>query len=426
MDLDLIKNMILEQKAALDTADLGIRRDLLDEIEQYHALDEHAIVVSGIRRCGKSTLLKQIYHQYFKEQAYFFSFEDERLLGFEAIHFDMLHQAFIELLGMHKTFFLDEIQTVPRWELFVRRMQDSGHKFYLSGSNASLLSGDAGTRLTGRHILLRLFPYSFQEFLRAQHPALLSDAHAHIKSTTQAQLRGALTHYMRFGGMPGYWKYLTPEIVTQVYHDILYRDIIGHHQIREQHALRELGLYLLSNISSISSPAKLQKMLGLGSPNTLKNFFNYFEDAYVFSFLPRFHYALKKQTSAAQKTYCQDTGFVTQLAFQFSDNQGKYLENLVYLELQRRKSELYYYKTEKDLEVDFCVRRGNQISQLIQVACNLYQPETRKREIESLSAAMQETKLKEGLILTISEKETVKLDWGGMIQIQSIVPWLLE
>lgn len=426
MQIDALKSIILEQHETLHIKQSSITRHLLRDLEALEHLKEHAIIVSGIRRCGKSTLLKQIYHQYHLNNAFFLSFEDERLVGLDATMLNQLHQTLIELFGDQKTFFFDEIQVIPGWEIFVRRMQDLGYKFYLSGSNASLLKGHASHKLTGRHITLRLFPYSFQEYLAYCHPQLDTSDRGLHHTKTRAQLQSAFTQTMRYGGMPGYWKYRSTEIVTQIYQDILFRDIIGQHQIREQRALRELGLYFLSNIGSQLSLTSLQKTLNLGSINTIKSFMSYFEDAYLFSFLPRYDYALKTRILTGKKVYCQDTGFITHLAFQFSENFGKILENMVYIELLRRKKELYSYQTRNRLEVDFAIQEGTKITELIQVAYNLNQEKTRKREIAALEKAMQETQLNTGTILTFSEHADIKTDWGGSIAIRAIVPWLLS
>lgn len=422
MNRGLLKEVILEQKELQQSLDLGITRDKLNLISKYFSLP-HAIVISGIRRSGKSTLLAQIIHNFYKDKAYYFSFEDERLIKFGLNDFNMLYEMFIELFGEKKVFFLDEIQNVPKWEFFVRRMQDARCKFFITGSNASLLSKELGTKLTGRIMVTELYPFSLKEFL------VLKGHKLHNNSLSLTKERGLIkkyfNEYLRKGGMPEYLKYNNPALLKRMYEDILYRDIVVRHEIKEVKALRELGLYFLSNIGSLFSYNSLKKGLHLGSGNTVRSYVGYLEDSFLIFTVNRFSYSLKKQFVAPKKVYCIDNGLMESVAFKFSKNRGKFYENLVFIELKRRAKDIYYYKTENSQEVDFVIKDGNKISMLIQVTESIDEDRVRKREIDAVITAMDELKIKTALILTYDSEEKIKLK-NKSIVVKPIYKWLLE
>jgi predicted AAA+ superfamily ATPase len=166
MNTRQLKEIVVQQREEINEKDRGIAREGLDGIRNYLKIP-HAVIISGVRRSGKSTLLTQIISRWFGEQFYYLNFEDERLISFSAEeNFERLYQVFLELFGAQRTFFLDEIQNVPGWERFVRRMYERGFKFFITGSNARLLSGELATHLTGRHLMKEIYPFSFREFLR--------------------------------------------------------------------------------------------------------------------------------------------------------------------------------------------------------------------------------------------------------------------
>ena len=205
MSKDQIKAMLLEQQQAFWQRETGIERRRLGEIEHAMPLP-HAVVISGLRRVGKSTLLAQFAHRLGEERFYYVNFEDDRFLGFQAEDANDLYQALVELFGERKVFIIDEVQNVTGWEHFVRRFMDQGIKFFITGSNASLLSRELGTRLTGRYIAVELFPFSFTEFLRFKGyniPDL-----TRLTTIETAQLQQTLNEYLSLGGIPsGITKY---------------------------------------------------------------------------------------------------------------------------------------------------------------------------------------------------------------------------
>ncbi len=421
MHKPLLKEIVLEQEKNRQLVELGVKRETLDIISKYISLP-HAVVISGIRRSGKSTLLNQIISNFYERGIYYLNFEDERLVDFEVNDFNNLYETFLELYGERKAFFFDEIQNAPKWEIFVRRMQDKGYKFFITGSNASLLSKELGTKLTGRCVSIELYPFSFNEFLSFKGYKLQKNALSY--TAQRASIKKHFVEFLKHGGMPEYLKYEDPTLLKRVYEDILYRDIVARYDIKQVKTLRELGLYLLSNIGGLFSYNNLKKTLGVGSMNTVKSYADYLENSFLIFLVNRFSYSLKQQLVSNKKIYCIDNGLVESVAFQFSKNKGKFLENLVFLELKRRYPELYYYKTTNNLEVDFLAKSGRKDISLIQVADNLDNEKTMQREIGALTYAMNELKLKNALLLTEDSEEKVRLK-DKTIAITPIYKWLL-
>jgi predicted AAA+ superfamily ATPase len=422
MNKTALREIILEQEKSRKELDLGIGRSVLNDISGYINIP-HTVVISGVRRAGKSTLLNQIISRFYEKGVYYFNFEDERLVDFDVNDFNSLYETFLEIYGERKVFFFDEIQNVPKWEVFVRRMQDKKAKFFITGSNASLLSKELGTKLTGRCVAIELHPFSFHEFLAFKGYKLQKNALFH--TTERANIKKYFAEYLKHGGMPEYLTYKNEALLKRVYEDILYRDIVARYDIKQVKALRELGLYFLSNIGSLFSYNNLKNTLGVRSMNTVKSYSDFLENSFLIFLTSKFSYSLKQQLVANKKIYCIDNGLAESIAFQFSKNKGKFLENLVFLALKRKFPEIYYYKTSNNLEVDFLVKSGRRDIALIQVSDNLDNEKTRQREINSLNRAMDELKLKKGLILTEDTDEEIKIN-GRVISVQPIYKWLLE
>ena len=419
----ILKEAALEKWQEMLDMDEGTLRSVLSDIDSYKRLS-HAVVVSGMRRAGKSTLLKQVALKYYNEKDYYyFNFEDERLLNLKGEDLNQLFEVLVELFGEKKVFFLDEIQNVSNWEVFVRRMISKKYKFYITGSNASLLSQELATRLTGRSVVTEMYPFSFKEFLSFKR--INVEANALLLTIERAKLKRNFQIFLREGGVPEYHKYSDPVILKTIYENIIYRDIVARHEIKDVRALRELSLYYLTNVGSLFTYNKLKKMLGLGSENTVKSYTGFLQDSYLMFELPRFSYSLRQQIMNPKKIYCIDNGIIGAVAFQFSKNRGKYLENLVYVELRRRGGELYYYHTVDGQEVDFLIKKGIKQKQLIQVTESLSDVNVRKREVGSLEKSMKELKIKKGMILTEDESESIKVG-AGVIDVKPIYQWLLE
>lgn len=243
-------------------------------------------------------------------------------------------------------------------------------------------------------------------------------------TSERAAIKKHFAVYLKYGGMPEYLKYQNTTLLKRVYDDILYRDIVARYGIKQVKPLRELGLYFLSNIGGTFSYNNLKKVLGLGSMNTIKSYADFLENSYLIFLVNRFSYSLKQQFVSLKKIYCIDNGLAEAVAFQFSKNKGKFLENLVFLELRRKFQEIYYYKTTNNLEVDCLIKSGKNDLKLIQVADNLDNEKTRHRELSALIKAMDELKLKTALILTEDTEEEIALK-GKVLMIKPIYKWLL-
>ena len=422
MDKDRLKEIILEQKDLLKARETGIPRSWLSKMKKQVAMP-HVIVISGLRRCGKSTLLSQIMRAYYKEPVYYFNFEDERLSEMASSELNDLYELFLELYGERKVFFFDEIQNLTGWETFVRRMMDRGFKIFITGSNASLLSKEIGTKLTGRYLPVELSPFSFREYLLFKKYTFKSEDFYSVKS--RAALKRHFNDYLKKGGLPEFLKYEDKDVLKALYDDILYRDIVARYEIKEVKTLRDLSLYLLSHVGTTFSYNRLKQMLGLGSMNTVKSYIDHLENTYLISTLSPFSFSVRKQIVGQKKAYAVDNGILSYVSFKFSENKGRFLENLVFVELKRRGGEIYYYKTQDGREVDFLIREGSKVRQLVQVTQRLDNENVKEREVRALVSAMKELGLKHGLILT--EDEETKMRTGNqLIEVKPIYKWLLS
>jgi predicted AAA+ superfamily ATPase len=411
--------MLLEQFHAFWRRDAGIERTQLAALERAGPLP-HTVIISGLRRAGKSTLLAQLAHRLGEDKFYYLNFEDERFLGFSADNANDLYGALVELFGERGIFVIDEIQNAPGWEHFVRRFMDLGLKFYITGSNASLLSRELGSRLTGRYVPVELFPFSFAEFMRFRGYA--APDLARLTTVDAARLQGYLGEYLRAGGLPEPLKYPELPLARTLYDDVLYRDIATRYRIEEVRALKELAFTLMSNPASPVSFNKLKEQLRLGSVNTVKNYVEYLENSWLVFTINVYDFSVKRQQVAPKKVYAIDTGLAQAVGFSFSPNTGKLLENLVFLALRRRTREVYYYTSPAGFEVDFYLPETRE---LIQVSQNLAQPATREREVRALTDAMQGLGVSRGLILTDANAGPIEAN-GLTIEVRSVTEWLLS
>ena len=417
---DLLASVLKDQVGSFTLQDLGIEREILDQLSDIISAPQ-ITVITGLRRVGKSTLLAQIANKYLKDDFFFVNFEDERLLNFQVKDFDLLHETLISLFGEKNTFLFDEIQNVPEWERFVRRLHDQGYKFIVTGSNASLLSQELGTRLTGRSVRIEVFPFSFREFLQFKKVKI---PNLKILTTRQrGNLRKQASEYITSGGIPDALKYPKIEIHKTLYDDVLYRDIATRYKLENIKSLKELAFYLVSNISALISFNKLKELLKLGSVNTVKSYIDYLENSWLFFVVNKYAFSVKEQQIAAKKLYSIDTGLAQSVGFSFSKNEGKLMENAVFLQLRRKRQDIFYYKTDEGYEVDFFEPKEGS---LIQVAHQFDMIETEGRELRAIVAAAKEQKKTKNLVIvTGSEKLTLEKE-GLQIQVIPLYEWLLK
>jgi predicted AAA+ superfamily ATPase len=375
-----------------------------EALQELPTLSSFALIVSGIRRCGKSTLLFQLLREKYPDALYL-NFEDIRLYEFERKDFTKLDKV-IASAGT-KVLLFDEIQIVSGWERYARQKLDEGHRLVITGSNASLLSKELGTKLTGRQITKELFPFSYNEFNQFKK----------LKPSAES-----LKQYLHTGGFPEFVKQGVNEILNHVFEDILIRDIAVRYGIREIKTLQRLALYLVSNVGNLVTANRLKGIFELGSANTITEYLSYLEDSYLFQLVPKFSYSLRKQMVNPRKVYTIDTGMITVNSGSFTDDDGRKLENLVYLQLRRKYQEIYYFSEKR--ECDFVVFSKGRVVAAIQVCLEL-NPDNIDREIEGLMAALEELKLKEGSIITLNQEDRYEKD-GRVIKVVPCHEFLLS
>ena len=412
---EILKQVIFDQREKI-----AINPLLKRKIEQYILEVQEIIVISGIRRCGKSVLLNQIKDKN-TEKDYYLNFDDERLINFTTNDFQQLTEVFLELFGEQNTYYFDEIQNIIGWERFIRRLYDSGKKIYITGSNATMLSKELGTHLTGRYVQIELYPFSFKEFLEYCKFDINQET---IYSTKgKVALKKKFDEYMKIGGFPLNIKQDNPIFIKTLYQNILYRDIMVRNRLVNEKEIGELIYVLASNVSKLSTYTSLAKTVDIKSTTTIKNYIEYISNTYLLFQIPVFDYSLKVQLKNPKKTYFIDNAIIKQIGFSFSENLGRELENIVFIELKRRNLEIYYHHKKK--ECDFVIKANDKINQAIQVTASLENKETKKREIDGLIDAMQEYELKTGLILTL-DSEGEEIHDNYTIKIVPIWKWLIN
>jgi hypothetical protein len=394
-----LRKIVNAQKQDLEK-EMGISRET-----EVKLIQKFVTIISGIRRCGKSTFARQVLQNF--HRVYYLNFEDIHLARFELEDFIKLEEIYREEIGSEGVFFFDEIQIVNQWELYIRQLVDRNEKVLITGSNAVMLSQELGTRLTGRHLSKQLYPFSYREFLD-----LISKDHS----------MKLFEVYLINGGFPEFLKIGDKDIVKQLFQDIFYRDILQRNDLRNENAVKSLLSYLISNIGKVTSFNNLRKVAEVGSVNTITQLMHQFENAYFMFSLRKWDYSIKKQLLNPKKVYCIDNGFITVNSFSFSENKGRLLENLVFIELKRRNEEVYYFK-EKG-ECDFVIKKGNSISEAIQVCYDL-NLDNQQREINGLTGAMKSTGVSEGKILTFDQEDHFTQE-GYKISVIPVWKWLID
>ena len=412
--------VLFEQQKDFEQLKNLIDREETEKIIKLLSL-KMPIVITGVRRCGKSSLLRLIKDKLdLKEKEYLYlNFNDERLINFDVEDF----QKIMDFLEEHDSskncvLFIDEIQEAKAWEKWVDRIREK-HKIFISGSNSKLLSKEISTILTGRSINISLFPFSFEEVLKFKNIDL-KDWKLNLK--IQSKIRKEFDKFIESGGFPQRIISGQDLIVSELYENILYRDIIGRFNKNLTKSIKEISLSLVSNVCSDVSLRNLSIMSGIKNISTVKKILDAFESAFLFFSTSKFDYSIKKQTQNPKKIYCIDNGFSTSLGFRFSQNKGNLLENFVAIELRRGGKEIYYHKEKS--ECDFVIKEKLKIGEAIQVCYDLNES-NKKREFGGLLEAMKKFKLKKGLILTHEQDDELKIN-GKEIIIKPVWKWLLE
>jgi len=413
----MIKDILMLQKKELESllkeqyiAREGIKLDLSNNLIK---------VIIGPRRAGKSFFSLHALNK--KDKFGYINFDDEKLI--ETEDYDEIISVINSLYSNPKILFLDEIQNLPKWELFVNRLQRQGFNLVITGSNSHLLSKELATHLTGRHFQVIVLPFSFKEYI-----------HLEGKELTTSEIKEKLDAYLVYGGYPEplIKKINYKDYLSTLFNSIIFKDIIKRYKIRSAQAIEKLSEQLLSNICNEYSYNSLSKIAGIKSTHTTENYLTYLEESFIFFSLRRFSFKVKEQISSIKKIYCIDNGFIHARAFSSSPNLGKLYENLVAITLKKHELEgklnFYYWKNQQQEEVDFVVKEGIKIKQLIQVCYNLENKDTKSREVRSLLKAGDELKCKNLLVITSEKEGEEEIEWFGIKGKVKFIPlwkWLL-
>jgi len=404
-----------------------VNRELIKNINFNSKFIE---IITGIRRSGKSTILNILIDNLIFNK----NIEPKSILSinFDSPTFipyyrkvqnlyDIINQAEVLLDRKIKYLFFDEIQNIELWEKWIKEVYDEKifKKIILTGSNSQLLESQYISRLSGRYFSHVNFPFSFKEYLTIK--KIDYQLNEIDNYPIQHKLIKAFKDYLKVGGFPEVLIDNNSNILESYYKTIILKDVIDNNQIKQKTTLKELAYYLITNYTSFFSYNKLSKNLHTNE-NTLQEYIEHLKNSYIFSDLKKFDYSIKKQNINNKKIYCIDNGLINQIAFNFSKDEGKLLENYVFIELSRRQSDLFYYSN--SFECDFLIKEGSKITQAIQVCYDLNK-NNEKREINGLIKVMNKYNLNQSIIINQKRDETIKIDNKKIV----LVPawkWSLE
>ena len=336
--------------------------------------------------------------------AFYCNLEDTRLFGLSAEDFPTVLDAIEELAPGGIPVFLDEVQEVPEWERLVRSLLDRGRHVCVTGSNASLLGRELGAKLTGRHLSFEVFPFSYKEYLAY---------------TGAGAGESSLLTYLDDGGYPGYLRERSPQILRELLRDIIERDIAMRHGLRETRHVMNLALFLLANTGQPFSMQNLTKSLGIPGVTQTARYLEHLQDAYLMFSLPKFSTSFKHRVVAPNKYYANDNGFRRVNSPQSSPDRGHRLENLVFLALREKGTNVFYAGERNLWECDFVTDTS-----AIQVCAELT-PYNRSREIAGVVRACCLPGKRKALILTLNQRDHMK-ELDTSVKVQPAWEWLLE
>ena len=411
---DVFKKIILERQDWLKKINV-IPREIKIENNANYAF-------TGLRRAGKSYFLYQIIQEKLKKENYdrllLINFEDERLLEVTHPDLQLIMDAYFELFECEPIIFLDEIQNVPNWQKFVRRLADDGQRIYVTGSNAEMLSHEIATTLGGRFINKEILPLSFKEYLNFKKVKFSEKSKF---SADRFQLLKEFDAYLNFGGFPELLQMKDKrEFLSSVYQKLFYGDLIARYKVANAVTLKLMVKKLAESVNNETSVNRIKNLIkstgvSIGS-NTLFDYLNYLESSYLIAAISNYHSKFTEKETH-KKYYFLDTGI---LGLFLTDQPTKLLENQIYIELRRRGETPYFLK--RKTEVDFYIPEKQE---LIQVSYRISDPETAKREIKGLRDAMKELKITNSWIITYDESNEIIVD-EGIIQVVPAWQWLLN
>ena len=421
MKISDIEKVLLEQQDELEAleGEVLIHRPEEDLINLKSKL---AQVVIGVRRSGKSTLCFNALRKAGVHYAYA-NFDDERLEELETQDLDNVLQTLYKIYGKFEYLFLDEIQNIDGWPLFVNRLLRQRIHIIITGSNAKLLSTELATHLTGRHHKIELFPFSFKDWC-----SIKEVDYTRLTTKNKGLLSKAYEEYFRQGGFPELISgdENPKEYISTLIDNIISQDIKKRYKIRNVDALKRLTHHILNETPTLIVKDTLQKIIGIKSERTLGNYLMYLNQTYLISTISKYS-SKSRERARNEKSYAIDVAFMDKRENAFSgENLGWRLETLVYLELLRRKAgtenDIYYYQG-RSAETDFVVCDGNKTLAVYQVSYDISNAKTRKREIKGCIAGAKATKCDNIFLITDHESEVIEED-GYTIQVIPIWEWL--
>ena len=389
-------------------------------------------VLIGPRRAGKTYFSYDLILNKLKlkdEEFVFMDFED-------AVLSDIKLNEIVETVNLHEEhykkkpryLFFDEIQNVDNWDKAIRTLfETKKYVVFLSGSSSKILSKEIATSLRGRALSHSILPFSFKEFLGFRKFELKN----FYSSSEENKIKNYLKEYLKYGGFPNI--VIEKEIAERFFKEyldlIVFRDVIERHKIKNVFIIKFLMKKMISSfakefsIHNIFNTLKSQNIKV--SKKTLYEYALYLEDAFFSFFLKKFSYSIKKTELSIPKVFINDTGLVNFSSMNFSENFGKIMENAVFLELLRRKKEIFYFKSVTKEEADFVIKEGKRIKQVFQVCYDLSELEVRKREINSLIRAGRELKCNNLFIITWDYEAEEKVK-NKKIEFIPFWKWLLN
>ena len=421
MKISDIEKVLLEQQDELEALDgeVLIHRPEEDLINLKSKL---AQVVIGVRRSGKSTLCFNALRKAGVHYAYA-NFDDERLEELETKDLDNVLQTLYKIYGKFDYLFLDEIQNIDGWPLFVNRLLRQRIHIIITGSNAKLLSTELATHLTGRHHKIELFPFSFKDWC-----SIKEVDYTRLTTKNKGLLSKAYDEYFRQGGFPELisGEENPKEYISTLIDNIISQDIKKRYKIRNIDALKRLAHHILNETPTLIVKETLQNIIGIKSERTLGNYLMYLNQTYLISTISKYS-SRSRERARNEKSYAIDVAFMDKRENAFSgENLGWRLETVVYLELLRRKAgtenDIYYYQG-RSAEADFVVCDGNKTLAVYQVSYDISNEKTRKREIKGCIAGAKATKCDNIFLITDHESEVIEED-GYSIQVVPIWEWL--
>jgi len=420
---DIVSNQKLQKEQLLTLSYIGRAKEPFAK----KWLDSNLIkVILGPRRAGKSVFSFML----LKDRPFmYFNFDDEVLSSAGGIATDELMKELHAAYGQVKTVLFDEIQNLPGWELFVNRLHREGYNLVLTGSNAHLLSKELATHLTGRHMPIEILPFDFSEFLRAK-KFQISEEYSALPQQ-RGELLNLMENYLINGGFPEVAVHnVDPKDYLDVLFDsLVFKDVVKRHRVKFSTQVANLGGHLINNFANLYTIRKILEILNLKSASTIEKYIKYLEEAYLIFSLLRYSPKSIQRIKSPRKVYAVDNGFITAKAIQHSPDKGKLMENLVFTELVKRgvkpNRDLFYYKTRNDREIDFVVKNGIDVTELIQVCYESINSDVEQRETKALFEAGGELRVKKLTVLTWDEKRAVEKD-GVTIHFKPLWEWLLE